>query len=197
MIINAHTNLGTQGIEYVYWSLSHSTTALASFLLREIPLGRGHAFTFTMDDIDPSRLNDFHDGVFGQRGAGEVRAALGAFIIRYLQREPPRYLVFEDVNSRASDPGLSASDAHYVVHSVEVYHFLEAGNVTEKAVSQTIAYANGFVTNGILTSDRMLPILRDRENLDALQLVALAKGTDYILSEAYDNEGFVIWARSG
>src|SRR5215467_11123046 len=70
----ARHDLGAPGIEYVRWSLSTSPMTLAALLLQQLPLDGGQAFTFRPEQVDPSRLADFHDGVFGQVGASQVLA---------------------------------------------------------------------------------------------------------------------------
>lgn len=195
MIIGPYVDLGAPGIEYVRTSLTQSPSALASLLLKEVPLNQGRTFTFTPVGVDPARLHVFDDGVFGPHGAAEVNAWVAEFVVRYLQGEIPRYLFLEDVNAQAADPGLVKSAAQFVTFDLEVYHFLAGQTVTAEAVATTIAFAKGYVTNGILTAGHSLPVLRNREHLVTPQLVQLVHGTDYILSEAYDSEGFVIWTK--
>lgn len=195
MILHPHIDLGERGIAYVRWSLSHSPSTLASLLLQKIPLDGGHVFAFKPVHVDAVRLHDFHDGVLGQTGASEVRTWVYGFVVTYLQDQGRRYFVVEDVNSQATDPWLRKSTAQYVTHSQEVYQFLGREHPSPEAVSKTVAYAKGYVTNSILTAGAGLPILRTKENLAVSQLLALADRADYILSEAYDGEGFVIWTK--
>jgi hypothetical protein len=196
MIMSARHDLGAPGIEYVRWSLSTSPTTLASLLLQQLPLDGGQAFTFRPEQVGPSRLADFHDGVFGQVGATQVHMWANEFMLRYLHGAGRRYLVMENVNAQSTDAWLVGTTAQYVTHQQEVYHFLGGDHPTAEAAAQTVTFALGYVTNGVLTAGAALPALHTQQSLAAAQLQAVADGTDYIVSEAYDEEGYVIWARA-
>lgn len=153
----------------------------------------GHAFALAPADSDATRLTEFHEGVLGSAAAASTFEQVSSFVVAYLQRPGPRYLVFEDVLEEAGSARLERSTVRTFTYGKEVYHFLGRKEATAEAVLQTIANARGYVTNGILTGGPSVPALRRRGHVVAAQLKALADATDYLISEAYDGEGFVVW----
>lgn len=183
--------LGPEAIAYVRWSLSSSQGTIATLVLA-LPLEAGSTFTFAPASADPAQLSRFRESLLGGIGTYE---AVAAFAMSYLSGSHDRCLVFSDVFVSKGDPWLRESFVQYVTCGNEVYHFVPARNATEEAILQTIDNAKGYVTNGILTSSPFVPQMHSGDELDQTQLQAMAAATEYILVEAYDGEGFVIWAR--
>lgn len=115
--------------------------------------------------------------------------------LAYLQQAPSRYLVFEDVLSRAGDPWLVGAPVQYITFDLEVYFFLAAENASQRTVANVSNLAQGYPTNGILTHVRSVPPLVDRSSVSKAVLQSLATGTGYILVKAYDNLGFIVWTK--
>jgi len=184
-------DLGREAAAYIRWSLSESRRALSSYL-QALPLEAGRMFTFVPSDAEHSRLSEFRAGVLHGRGSYESLAKLA---LAYLAKDGRRYLIFEDVFVEVGNAWLEDPTIQYFTYGAEVYHFLAVESATEETVLQTIDNAKGYVTNGILTGGSSLPLVQSGSCLDMLQLQALAEAADYILVEAYDGEGFLVWTR--
>ncbi len=184
--------LGPEAIAHIRWSLSSSGRTLST-LLQALPLESGRAFTFAPSGTDRAPLARFREGVLGSI---EAYAGIASFVMAYLERTSTRYFVLEDVLVESGDPWLQSMPGNYVRYGLEVYHFVSGGDVSEDAVLQAIDNAKGYVTNAILTGGMSGPVLQRGDDVSEQQLMALCTSTDYIVVEAYDGEGFVIWSRA-
>lgn len=188
--------LDAEGTTYVKSLLASSSTlqppALSS-LLAHFPLEAGHTFTFAPQSTPKERLTSFHMG--GLRHQDEVQEVVSQLIIDYLNTGGTRYLIFEDTVAYSTDPGIEKHRTHILTQGSQLYHFLSR-SAQKELVDVTLrkVFYNWLVV-GILTSDPTLPQLRHRQEIGQEELRRLVQGTEYIIVNAYDNEGVVVWQK--
>jgi hypothetical protein len=121
-------------------------------------------------------------------------AILATIISEHLVATSSRVCVFEDANTRPSDPVFHRIKTPVFTFENEVYHFARGGAADSGEIQQLIRAASSWLVIGVLAALPSGVVLENRSEVPDATLDALASGAEKIIVGAYDGEGYVIWS---
>jgi len=182
--------LGSEAIEYIKYSLARGDT-LSKYLL-ELPIIKGQVTTYL--PTTTSRLQRLKFETGGVVNSSETEENLVSLISSYLGKPGKKWAVFETL-ARPGDKSLRLRKAQFFTYNQsEVYNFVTSDNNDPEKITNAIRSAKSYPFVAILTSisDVEVDIGTDDE-ITKNFLGKLAKGAEYILIGAYDDEAVLIW----
>lgn len=190
--------LGNEAKLYICDRLQ-SGRSLSRYLLRHDIMG-GDVITYFSRDVDPGAIQrlTMEEFNFGDRSSGDVpQQCLVEVLKKYLGSGKHRICVFENANAEPNYPYLSRMKSHLVTYGNEVYHVVD--NDDDEEILLTIQESGASWLQIGMAGTWWHPG-DNGSNVDAWtesDIEAISEGVEYIIIDAFDGEGYLIWSRAG
>lgn len=188
--------LGAEATAFIKERLSSFGLSFSSHILAALRLEDGHVVTHLPPDAPIERIKEFQWGGVSNTIATYNHAA--NFIVEYLQSSDRAYAIFEEVLGRTNHPYMQLEMRQWFCYGTEIYFFHSSYAENLDTVGYSLRKAGG--RPGII----MLTFLPEDEShfvnhqtVTEVLLTKLAERTVHVLTDAYDDEAWLIWSRLG
>lgn len=186
--------LGAEATAFIKERLSSFGLSFSSHVLRVLKLEDGCVATHLPPGAPIERIKEFQWGGVSSTIATYDHAA--DFIVEHLQSSDRAYAIFEEVLGRANHPYMQSETRLWFCYGVEIYFFHSSHAENLDTVGLSVRKAGG--RPGII----MLTFLPEDEShlvshqtVTEVLLTKLAERTVHILTDAYDDEAWLIWSK--
>lgn len=189
--------LGGPGNRYVSSSLQNGLW-LARRTLEALDIGRGTAFSFLPEGIDPRVIERFDQGgIVAMMAATDSRWSWAAQLVAIaMSTAPTSVFIAENALSNCDDPVITRNHGGITCSGQEVYHWTERRD--PEAIEALMNDANSsYILNCLVScpspefASGYRPARCDEEVLSGL-----ASGVRLVVVGAWDSEGCILWTEN-
>lgn len=189
-------DLGSEGIKYIRSRLVNNKAL--STRLQGIPLEEGTVITHLPLKVEQKKIFDFSCG--GLNKLGGQNEFLYRKIYEYLSQDEDesfsKYVIFEDQEADPDDKWIKREEPNYFYLGKDLYHFISDKEVKIDEIKRSMSLAYSHSLLGIMTAlEHEYPLNKSQEVSD-LVIRKLANNVKIIFVNAYDGEGYLIWAKN-
>lgn len=184
---------------------------LSNWLLRDINFSKGKFFTILPHDTELEKVSNFECGgvikpvqlqskEFSVEGSVEtfkpkhietMDTEVSQFIYDFVNSGEDGYGVVENYVLESDSPHVNIDNVDMVKHNKEVYYCLHQDNSFED-IYKTIRKSNE-IWHSLSALARLN--FKPTHSISKEQIKSICNGTQYVLTTAYDGEGYVFWER--
>lgn len=183
-------NLGREGTIYVS-SFLKKGSGLAAFLHTMVE-HNGIVFAPLPNDFSDARARQFDVGGMG------CRAEIYAWFVNYARQLPPGIMVFQDLWAKPDDL-IARPPTHddFFICGGGVYYFIQTKSLSEYLFEKIVKQIASFAWLGVyLRHDFGTYRLPRGVVQDAALIKKIAENTQMLATNAYDQDGLIVWQSS-
>lgn len=172
-----------------------SGNTLARQLAEFRNLESGSVFAFLPSEMRPSAITDYRYA--NDTGRVESLDCLTQFISHFLHKNQERMCLLENRYARESDPVVVEYRSRILCFNEEVYHTVGGSQTSHETIRTAIIEADTSLSLvGVCFSRTDQCLWSSKSDLSLADIEIVVKNADYIIVEAFDGGGFLIWSQS-
>lgn len=189
--------LGSEAREFAKSELERSGR-LGRRLAEKLSASPGQIITDLPDDAASESIISFNDSIpcNGQAMYGHMHDFAMALVKNYLTHSGDSVAIFNTL-AHPSDPWIKNYGPQFLTYGTDVYLYLLHADRSESGIKRAFRHRGAFpgivaFTRGQHSETRMW----HRHAMSDLELTGLAAHTQFVMVEAFDQDGFVLWSTS-